>query len=117
MIQPWRSLLAYRDISPWQVHLIPDGPVAKVGVKTHPWDFQEGLHHNFKDQTGNQIRELHALRLVVNHTLEFIRRIPASNSMATFSTAIASQAEVNPFRNCRRNGRWKSTSWNWLRKH
>ena len=45
-------------------------PVKKVGVKTHPWDFQEGLHHNFKDTDGNLIRELHAHRLVVNHTIE-----------------------------------------------
>ena len=47
---PLGKVLKYRDISPWQVFLIPDGPVKKVGVKTYPWDFQEGLHHNFKDQ-------------------------------------------------------------------
>ena len=40
---PLGEVTEYRDISPWQVFLIPDGPVAKVGVKTHPWDFQEGL--------------------------------------------------------------------------
>jgi len=61
---------AYRDISPWNVFLIPDGPVAKVGVKEHPWDFEEGLHHNFKDRFGRQVRELHAHRLVVNHKIE-----------------------------------------------
>ena len=60
----------YRDISPWQVFLIPDGPVSKVGVKEHPWDFEEGLHHNFKDRFGNHVRELHAHRLVVNHKVE-----------------------------------------------
>lgn len=67
---PLGDVLAYRDISPWQIFLIPDGPVKQVGVKTHPWDFQEGLHHNFRDQQGNLVRELHAHRLVVNHTLE-----------------------------------------------
>lgn len=67
---PLGKVLAYRDISPWQIFLIPDGPVKQVGVKTHPWDFQEGLHHNFRDQQGNLVRELHAHRLVVNHTLE-----------------------------------------------
>lgn len=39
-------------------------------MKTHPWDFQEGLHHNFKDKAGKFVRELHAHRLVVNHTIE-----------------------------------------------
>ena len=59
-----------RPLVPWQIFLIPDGPVKKVGVKTHPWDFQEGLHHNFKDGSGRVVRELHAHRLVVNHTIE-----------------------------------------------
>lgn len=67
---PLGEVTAYRDISPWQIHLIPDGPVRKVGVKTHPWDFQEGLHHNFTDSRGNKVRELHAHRLVVNHVVE-----------------------------------------------
>ena len=67
---PIGEVTAYRDIAPWQVHLIPDGPVRKVGVKTHPWDFQEGLHHNFIDSQGNRVRELHAHRLVVNHVIE-----------------------------------------------
>ena len=67
---PRGNVTAYRDISPWQIHLIPDGPVRKVGVKTHPWDFQEGLHHNYIDRNGRKIRELHAHRLVVNHRIE-----------------------------------------------
>jgi hypothetical protein len=67
---PRGKVAAYRDISPWQIHLIPDGPVAKVGVKTHPWDFQEGLHHNYTDRNGGKVRELHAHRLVVNHQIE-----------------------------------------------
>lgn len=67
---PLGEVTAYRDISPWQIHLIPDGPVRKVGVKTHPWDFQEGLHHNFTDSRGKHVRELHAHRLVVNHVVE-----------------------------------------------
>lgn len=60
----------YRDISPWQVFVIPEGPVKKVGMIQHPWDFEEGLHHNYKDRFGNQVRELHAHRLVVNHVIE-----------------------------------------------
>ncbi len=67
---PLGRVLAYRDIKPWQVHLIPDGPVAKFGVRTHPWDFQEGLHHGFVDSRGHRVRELHAHRLVVNHVIE-----------------------------------------------
>jgi hypothetical protein len=60
----------YRSISPWTVHMIPDGPISQVGVKEHPWDFEEGLHHNFADRFGNHVRELHAHRLVVNHKVE-----------------------------------------------
>lgn len=67
---PLGKVTAYRDISPWQIHLIPDGPVSKIGVKTHPWDFQEGLHHNFTDSLGRKVKELHAHRLVVNHKIE-----------------------------------------------
>ena len=67
---PTGQVLAYRDISPWQVHLIPDGPVRKVGVKTHPWDFQEGYHNRFVDKQGHLVQELHAHRLVVNHVIE-----------------------------------------------
>ena len=62
---------SYRDIHPWQIHLIPDGPIKKLsGFQTHPWDFQEGLHHNYTNQRGEEIRELHAHRLVVNHVIE-----------------------------------------------
>ena len=67
---PLGEVMAYRDISPWQIHLIPDGAVKKIGVKTHPWDFQEGLHHDFTDSRGRHVRELHAHRLVVNHVVE-----------------------------------------------
>lgn len=62
---------SYRDIHPWQIHLIPEGPVRKVaGFQTHPWDFQEGLHHNYVNERGERIGELHAHRLVVNHVIE-----------------------------------------------
>ncbi|MEM7009839.1 MAG: alginate lyase family protein, partial [Verrucomicrobiota bacterium] len=67
---PMGELTAYRDISPWQVYVIPEGSVNKVGVKMHPWDFQEGLHHNFTHTDGTKVRELHAHRLVVNHVIE-----------------------------------------------
>lgn len=30
------AVRAYREIWPWQVHLIPEGPVTNVGVKSHP---------------------------------------------------------------------------------
>lgn len=62
---------SYRDIAPWQMHLIPEGPVKQLGgFKTHPWDFQEGLHHNYTNKRGEFIRELHSHRLVVNHVIE-----------------------------------------------
>lgn len=62
---------SYRDIAPWQIHLIPDGPVkALPKFKTHPWDFQEGLHHNYTNKRGEQVKELHTHRLVVNHVQE-----------------------------------------------
>ena len=67
---PRGQVTAYRDIHPWQVHLIPDGPIGKVGVKTHPWDFQEGYHHRYRNKRGQFIHELHAHRLVVNHLIE-----------------------------------------------
>jgi hypothetical protein len=67
---PLGDVQAYRDISPFQIHLIPDGPISKIGVRTHAWDFQEGLHHNFTDKSGKRVRELHAHRLVVNHQIE-----------------------------------------------
>lgn len=63
-------VLEYREIAPYQVHLIPEGPIAEVGVREHPWDFQEGLHHNFTDSFGHKVGELHPHRLVVNHTIE-----------------------------------------------
>jgi len=62
---------SYRDIAPWQVQLIPEGPVKKLpAFQTHPWDFQEGLHHDFTNSRGKFVRELHAHRLVVNHAIE-----------------------------------------------
>lgn len=65
------TVRSYRDIAPWQIHLIPEGPVkALPEFKTHPWDFQEGLHHNYTNKRGEHVRELHAHRLVVNHVLE-----------------------------------------------
>ncbi|MHB8898171.1 MAG: hypothetical protein ACYC6Y_05450 [Thermoguttaceae bacterium] len=67
---PIGTVTAYRDIAPWQVHLIPCGPVAKVGVRSHPWDFQEGYHENYTNPQGEKVRELHMHRLVVNHVVE-----------------------------------------------
>jgi hypothetical protein len=64
------AVTAYREIWPCQVHLIPDGSVTKVGVKEHPWDFEEGLHVNYKEG-GHTVGELHAHRLVANHVIEF----------------------------------------------
>jgi hypothetical protein len=64
------ALSCYRDISPLRVHLIPEGPVDRVGLKTHPWDFQEGYHENYTNKRGEQVFELHAHRLVVNHVVE-----------------------------------------------
>jgi hypothetical protein len=67
---PVGAVTAYRDIAPHQVHLIPDGPVSKVGVRSHPWDFQEGYHENYTNKGGDIMRELHMHRLVVNHVVE-----------------------------------------------
>jgi hypothetical protein len=67
---PLGKVEEYREILPWQIHLIPDGPIQKTDVRTYPWDFQEGLHHNFVDKRGKRVGELHAHRLVVNHTIE-----------------------------------------------
>lgn len=70
--QRWRQgfVREYRDIAPLQVQLIPDGPVSETGVREHPWDFEEGLHHNYTNRLGRYIGELHDHRLVVNHILE-----------------------------------------------
>ncbi len=62
---------SYRDIAPWQAHLIPEGPVKNLAsFQTHSWDFQEGLHHNYTNKRGEYVRELHTHRLVVNHVIE-----------------------------------------------
>ncbi len=62
---------SYRDVAPFQVRLIPEGPVRTLPqFKTHPWDFQEGLHHNYTNKRGEHVRELHEHRLVVNHVIE-----------------------------------------------
>jgi hypothetical protein len=60
----------YRDISPLKVNLIPDGPVAPESTKNYPWDFEEGLHHDFTNSEGKRVKELHEHRFVVNHKLE-----------------------------------------------
>jgi len=66
-----RIVRSYRDIAPFQVQLIPEGPVKNLQhFQTHPWDFQEGLHHNFTNKRGDLVRELHTHRLVVNHLIE-----------------------------------------------
>jgi hypothetical protein len=65
------AIRSYRDIAPWQIHLIPEGPVkALPEFETHPGDFQEGLHHNYTNQRGKHVRELHTHRLAVNHRIE-----------------------------------------------
>jgi hypothetical protein len=62
---------SYRDIRPWQVQLIPEGPVMRLPeFKKHPWDFQEGYHDNYINPRGEKVRELHTHRLVVNHRIE-----------------------------------------------
>lgn len=65
------AVRSYRDIAPWTVHLIPEGPVKRLAsFQTHPWDFQEGLHHDYINKRGEKVRELHTHRLVVNHLIE-----------------------------------------------
>lgn len=67
---PRGQVVAYRNISPHQVHLIPEGPANGAGTMTHPWDFQEGYHENYTNQFKEKVRELHTHRLVVNHSIE-----------------------------------------------
>lgn len=63
-------VLAYRDIAPHRIHLIPDGPVDLRAGRDHPWAFEEGAHRNFADANGVMVPELHTHRLVVNHVVE-----------------------------------------------
>lgn len=49
------AVTAYREIWPWQVHLIPEGSVTKVGIKEHAWDFEEGGHLNVTNARGEFI--------------------------------------------------------------
>jgi hypothetical protein len=63
-------LLAYRKITPCQVHLIPEGPVQPDDPRAHPWDFEEGLHLNFTDHAGLLVPELHEHRFAANHVIE-----------------------------------------------
>ena len=46
-------LTGYRDIAPFQVHLIPEGPVRSGDTRVHPWEFEEGLHLDFVDESGS----------------------------------------------------------------
>jgi hypothetical protein len=64
-------VLAYRKIPlPDMVKLIPEGRVGGLGAREHPWDFEEGQHLNYTNETGQVIKELHRHRFVVNHWLE-----------------------------------------------
>ncbi len=87
---------AYREIRPWQVHLIPEGPVATASVKEHPWDFEEGVHMNFKEGDGT-IAELYAHRLAAEHRLE--RNTPEALQVAQFNNY--GLAETDPRRDTR----------------
>ena len=49
------AVTAFREIWPWQVHLIPEGSVTKVGIKEHAWDFEEGGHLNVTNARGEFI--------------------------------------------------------------
>jgi hypothetical protein len=64
------QLIGYRDISPFQVYLIPEGPVCPGDARTHPWEFEEGFHVDFVDESGKRVAELFEHRLAVNHTIE-----------------------------------------------
>lgn len=66
-------VLAYRNIpAPDQVWLIPGRKVSELTEPIeHPWDFEEGLHHDYTDPiTGKRVSDLHRHRFVVNHKLE-----------------------------------------------
>lgn len=63
-------VIGYRDISPFRVHLIPEGPVRKGETRSHPWEFEEGLYLDILDESGKRIPELFEHRLAVNHVIE-----------------------------------------------
>ena len=66
-------VLAYRSIpAPDEAWLIPGQKVSELTKPIeHPWDFEEGLHHDYTDPITNKpVSELHRHRFVVNHKLE-----------------------------------------------
>ena len=62
--------LAYQDISPDIIYLIPDGDVDTADGSNKYWQFEEGEHKNFTDDFGNFVSELHQHRLCVNHVID-----------------------------------------------
>lgn len=86
---------AYREIWPWQVHVIPEGPVSQVGLRSHPWDFEEGGHLNVTNARGEFIPELHAKKLVANHVVEV--NTPEKLQFAQFNND--GLADNDPMRN------------------
>lgn len=91
------AVTAYREIWPWQVHLIPDGSVTNVGIKEHAWDFEEGGHLNYTNARGEFIAELHAKKLVANHVIEV--NTPEKLQFAQFNND--GLADTDPQRNTR----------------
>ena len=89
------AVTAYREIWPWQVHLIPEGSVTKVGIKEHAWDFEEGGHLNVTNARGEFIPELHAKKLVANHAIEV--NTPEKLQFAQFNND--GLADADPQRN------------------
>ena len=89
-------LTGYRDIAPFQVYLIPEGPVRSGDTRTHPWEFEEGFHVDFVDESGKRVAELFEHRLAVNHTIE--TNTADSLQFAQFNKDKNLSAEVDDYR-------------------
>jgi len=60
------NVLTYRDISPYQINLIPFGNVNDNSENDIYWEFEEGNHKNFTDKYGKWVPELFEHKLSVN---------------------------------------------------
>lgn len=59
------SVLAYQDIRPYTINLIPFGDAEENSEDDIYWEFEEGAHKNYVDEFGQQVAELHEHRLCV----------------------------------------------------
>lgn len=64
------NVLTYRDISPYQINLIPFGNVNDYSENDIYWEFEEGNHKNFTDKYGKWVTELFEHKLCVNASVK-----------------------------------------------